>query len=900
MANSSHRAATAPRDPATALLRVQGQLYRYCDLPAAVDGAALARLPYSLRVLCENVLRGGMTGRAASSDVRLALARRVAAGERNLEVPFFPGRILLQDFLGVPAMVDMASLRDAVARAGGDPRSVDPRIPVDLVIDHSTISEHAGTADAHARNVDLMYGRNRERLAFLAWCSRAFRNFRAFPPETGIMHQVNLETLARVAWTREEDGEAWVYPDTMIGTDSHTTMVNGIGVLGWGVGGLDAEAAMLGRPLSILVPPVVGVRLGGALGGRATATDLVLSLTEVLRARKVVNKFVEFCGPGLDSLTSADRATIANMAPEYGATCAFFPVDGRCIDYLRSTGRDEHQVALVESYCKAQRLWRQDGMPEPEFDEVVDFDLSRVEPCLAGPARPNQRIPLTEAARTMADLVAGHERPMEQPAADGGIPDGAVLIAAITSCTNTANPEGMVTAGLLARHAVARGLQPKPWVKTSLAPGSRTVTEYLRQSGLLAPMEQLGFHVVGYACGTCNGNSGSLSRELEEEIGRRRIWTCAVLSGNRNFEGRIHPRVSAAFLASPALVIAYALWGRTTIDPLRDVLGVDSDGRDVHLDDLWPSREEIRRAMADLVDPRSYARHYQTAAEGDARWRSLATSDDRYSWSAASTYLRPSPFVEPDMAVPRDLPLSGLRPLLVLGDEITTDHIAPNGEIAASGPAGQYLLDHGVRPSDFNTYGTRRGNHELGIRSIFVNPHLRNEMAGEQRGGVTRLQPDGRLVTVFEAGTAYRQRRVGSLVVAGEKYGAGSSRDWAAKGVRLLGVEAVLAESFERIHRANLVNVGVLPVEFLSGETRRSLKIDGTEIFDLWCMEPVLTPGAILRLSIMRTDGTRAEISVRCRLDTVEEVECYRQGGLIPQVLRELTAAVAVNIQERK
>ena len=882
------------------MLQVQGRQYRYCDLPSAVGDTALVRLPYSLRVLCENVLRGGMTGRAASGEIRLALARRMAAGERNLEVPFFPGRVLLQDFLGVPAMVDMASLRDAVARAGGDPRSVDPRIPVDLVIDHSTISEYAGTADAQARNVDLMYGRNRERLAFLAWCSRVFRNFRAFPPETGIMHQVNLEALARVAWTSQDGGEAWVYPDTMIGTDSHTTMVNGIGVLGWGVGGLDAEAAMLGRPLSILVPPVIGVRLEGSPGSRITATDLVLSLTEVLRSRNVVNKFVEFFGPGLGSLTSADRATIANMAPEYGATCAFFPVDGRCIDYLRSTGRDGHQLALVEAYCKAQRLWREDGMPEPEFDEIVDFDLGRVEPCLAGPARPSQRIPLTAAAQTMADILVRGERPMEQPAADGGMPDGAVLIAAITSCTNTASPEGMVIAGLLARHAVARGLQPKPWVKTSLAPGSRTVTEYLRRSGLLAAMEQLGFHVVGYACGTCNGNSGSLPRELEEEIARRRIWTCAVLSGNRNFEGRIHPRVSAAFLASPALVIAYALWGRMTVDPLNDVVGVDSEGVAVRLDDLWPSREEIRQAMTDLIDPGSYARHYQAAAEGDDRWQSLATSDDRYPWSTASTYLRPSPFVEPEMALPRGLPLSGLRPLLVLGDEITTDHIAPNGEIAASGPAGQYLLDHGVSQSDFNTYGTRRGNHELGIRSIFVNPHLRNEMAGGQRGGVTRLQPDGRLATVFEAGSAYRDRRVGTLIVAGEKYGAGSSRDWAAKGVRLLGVEAVLAESFERIHRANLVNVGVLPVEFLDGETRRSLKIDGTEVFDLQCPEPDLTPGAILRLSIRRADETRDEISVRCRLDTVEEVECYRRGGLIPQVLQELTASAVVNIEERK
>lgn len=882
------------------MLQVQGRQYRYCDLPSAVGDTALVRLPYSLRVLCENVLRGGMTGRAASDEIRLALARRMAAGERNLEVPFFPGRVLLQDFLGVPAMVDMASLRDAVARAGGDPRSVDPRIPVDLVIDHSTISEYAGTADAQARNVDLMYGRNRERLAFLAWCSRVFRNFRAFPPETGIMHQVNLEALARVAWTSQDGGEAWVYPDTMIGTDSHTTMVNGIGVLGWGVGGLDAEAAMLGRPLSILVPPVIGVRLEGSPGSRITATDIVLSLTEVLRSRNVVNKFVEFFGPGLGSLTSADRATIANMAPEYGATCAFFPVDGRCIDYLRSTGRDGHQLALVEAYCKAQRLWREDGMPEPEFDEIVDFDLGRVEPCLAGPARPSQRIPLAAAAQTMADILARGERPMEQPAADGGMPDGAVLIAAITSCTNTANPEGMVIAGLLARHAVARGLQPKPWVKTSLAPGSRTVTEYLRRSGLLAAMEQLGFHVVGYACGTCNGNSGSLPRELEEEIARRRIWTCAVLSGNRNFEGRIHPRVSAAFLASPALVIAYALWGRMTVDPLNDVVGVDSEGVAVRLDNLWPSREEIQQAMTDLIDPSSYARHYQAAAEGDDRWQSLATSDDRYPWSTASTYLRPSPFVEPEMALPRGLPLSGLRPLLVLGDEITTDHIAPNGEIAASGPAGQYLLDHGVSQPDFNTYGTRRGNHELGIRSIFVNPHLRNEMAGGQRGGVTRLQPDGRLATVFEAGSTYRDRRVGTLIVAGEKYGAGSSRDWAAKGVRLLGVEAVLAESFERIHRANLVNVGVLPVEFLDGETRRSLKIDGTEVFDLLCPEQILAPGAILRLSIRRADETRDEIPVRCRLETMEEVECYRQGGLIPQVLQELTAPAVVNIEERK
>lgn len=872
-------------------LTVEGQSYRYHRLTDTIPANQLSRLPFCIRILIENIIRGDDTGHA------LTRVRQIAGKARDIDVPFRPGRVLLQDFLGIPAMLDLASLRDAVARAGGDAQSVNPKIPTDIVIDHSTIADFAGTPDAHRRNVDIMYSRNQERLQFLAWCQRAFRNFRAFPPESGIMHQVNLEFISRVVWTEYRGAEQWVYPDTMVGTDSHTTMVNGMGVLGWGVGGLDAEAAMLGRPLFFQLPKVAGVSLTGRLQQGVTATDLVLTLTQALRNHGVVGKFLEFCGSGLDGLTLADRATIANMAPEYGATCAYFPVDSRCLDYLRSTGRTGHHIALVEAYCRAQHLWRDDTTAEPEFDEIINFDLSSVEPCIAGPLRPSQRTALKNAGDVLPKAIASLRtndptvRSARVEGKDYSLSDGDIVIAAITSCTNTANPEGMVLAGLLARNAIARGLAPRPWIKTSLAPGSRTVTDYLHKAGLLEPLQTLGFHLVGYACSTCNGNSGPLAPEIDAAIERERLVASAVLSGNRNFEGRIHPSVRAAFLCSPALVVAYALAGNMAYDPVNQSLGTDQEGRPVYLADLWPSADEVRSTMNSLLDPQAYLDAYKTALLGDERWSALCADSSQFDWRTCGTYLRPSPFFDNiEAETPQWPDLSGLRPLLVLGNDITTDHIAPNGAIAADSLAGHYLARQGVPGTDFNTYGTRRGNHELAIRSIFISKHLRNEVAPGAPGGSTIVHPEGKTTSVFEAAATYATRGESTLIVTGKNYGAGSSRDWAAKGVRLLGSKVVLAESFERIHRSNLVSVGVLPLQFAEGQTRETLMLRGDERFDVEIPPEGLEPNAHLRSVLRRADGTCTELSVLCRLDTPEEIECYRQGGILSQIFREFVA----------
>jgi aconitate hydratase len=880
-------------------LVVDGQSYSYFSLPAAARAtklAGLGELPFSLRVLAENLLR-----HAGTPEVEDGMLAALARGERGFEVPFHPARVLLQDLLGVPVMVDFAALREAIAAAGGDPLSVNPAIPVDFVIDHSIIADVAGTPDAERRNIEIEYARNRERFAFLAWCQNAFRNFRVVPPDSGIVHQVNVERLARVAWTAPADGASWVYPDTLVCNDSHATMVNGIGVLGWGVGGIEAEAAMLGRPLSIRVPEVLGVRVTGELPAGATATDLVLTIAERLRRIGVVGKFVEFYGPGLDALPVADRATIANMAPEYGATCVFFPVDRKCVDYLAFTGRDAHTVALARDYARAQGLWREPGTPAPRFDAQVDLDLGSVERSLAGPRRPQQRVALGDAARGFAAEMPtlardGRPAPTKRvPIAgrDFTLGDGDVVIAAITSCTNTSNPANVIAAGLLARNAAARGLRARAWVKTSFAPGSKAVLEYLRRAELVGPLEALGFHVVAFGCTTCNGNSGPLAPEIEAAIRQEQLVSVAVLSGNRNFEGRVHPLARAAYLASPALVVAYAIAGRITLDMDTEPLGAGADGKPVFLRDVWPSADDIAATLATSVTPEVYAKSFEHLFEGAPEWRALrGESSALFPWREDSTFLRKPPFFDGIARTPAGIGrLEGMRPLAILGDMITTDHLSPNNTIAADSPAARYLAERGVAPADFQTHGFRRGNHEMALRGTFASPRLKNAMTPETEGPFTRLQPDGKVVPIFDAAQVYRDRGVPLILIAGRDYGAGSSRDWAAKGPALLGVRAVAAESFERIHRSNLVGMGVLPLELGPG-AREALKLDGTEIFDIAGLGEDLETRAALVLRVRRADGTVEAFPVVCRIDTEEELVYYRHGGILPYVYREIAAHI--------
>jgi len=878
-------------------LKVGGQAYEILGLPAAARRLGvpdLARLPFSLRVLAENLLRN-----AARSGVDASVVAEMARGRRGMEVPFYPARVLLQDMLGVPALVDLAGLRDAVADAGGDPLAVNPVIPVDFVIDHSLIADVAGVPDAARRNTELEFARNRERFAFLAWCQQAFRNFRVVPPDSGIVHQINFERLARVVWSEVSGGRTLAYPDTLVCNDSHTPMINGIGVLGWGVGGIEAEAAMLGRSLPLAVPEVVGVRVTGALPAGASATDLVLTITEQLRRHGVVGKFVEFFGDGLDTLPVSERATVANMAPEYGATCVYFPIDRRCVDYLAFSGRDAATVALAEAYARAQSLWRDAATPQPAYDAELTVDLSRVVRCIAGPRRPQDRVPLEQAAAKFRDelpALARDARPApgkRVPLADGQgtLGDGDVVIAAITSCTNTSNPANMIAAGLLARNAVARGLASKPWVKTSLAPGSRVVMGYLERAGLVEPLAALGFHLVGFGCTTCNGNSGPLAPPIEAAVKSAELVSVAVLSGNRNFEGRVHPHARAAYLASPALVVAYALAGTITRDLTAEPLGTDRKGAPVYLHELWPDATEVERLAAAHVTSGLYSESYAQLFEGTAEWRSLAgATGARFPWDPASTFLRRPPFFDGATLPPAPVAdLTGLRPLAILGDSVSTDHLAPAGGIAPDSPAGRWLLDHGCARGDLLNYGIRRGNHEIAMRATLASPRLRNAMVAGTEGNYTRVHPQGEVMSIFDAAEAYRARGVPLVVIAGREYGAGSSRDWAAKGPALVGVRVVVAETFERIHRSNLVGMGVLPLELPAGMRKDDLRLDGTETFEVCGLAGSTLVRTTLVLVVHRLDGSQQRVDVTCRIDTAEEAAVYRHGGLLPLVFRELT-----------
>ncbi|VUX47987.1 aconitate hydratase 1 [Candidatus Defluviicoccus seviourii] len=879
-------------------LKVGDQSYEYYSL-AAAEAAGLgsvSRLPFSLKVLLENLLRWE-DGRTVTADDIRAIAGWLERGTADREIAFRPARVLMQDFTGVPAVVDLAAMRDAMQAAGADPAKINPLVPVDLVIDHSVMVDAAGSRQALDNNVHLEYERNEERYAFLRWGQAAFNNFRVVPPGTGICHQVNLEYLAQVVWTARTNGTVVAYPDTLVGTDSHTTMINGLSVLGWGVGGIEAEAAMLGQPISMLIPEVIGFRLAGKLPEGATATDLVLTVTQMLRKKGVVGKFVEFFGPGLDGLTLADQATIANMAPEYGATCGFFPVGRSTLDYLRFTGRDPERVALAEAYAKAQGLWRDAETPDPVFTDALALDLGAVEPSLAGPKRPQDRVALSVAAPEFTRFLTGERKgdattavQREQPVSgtNYGLKDGAVVIAAITSCTNTSNPSVLIGAGLLARNARRQGLTVKPWVKTSFAPGSQVVTAYLVAAGLQDDLDALGFQLVGYGCTTCIGNSGPLPEPINEAIEAGDLVVAAVLSGNRNFEGRIHPLTRANYLASPPLVVAYALAGSLTVDLLKDPIGTGEEGQPVFLRDIWPDNKEIQAVIDQVITADMYRSRYADVFHGDAAWRGLpAATGQTYAWQAESTYVRLPTFFEGG-AAPGFSDIRGARPLAILGDSVTTDHISPAGSIKKDSPAGRYLIEHGVMPADFNSYGSRRGNHEVMMRGTFANIRIRNEMAPGTEGGVTRLMPAGTVMPIYDAAMRYQEAGTPLVVIAGKEYGTGSSRDWAAKGARLLGVSAVVAESFERIHRSNLVGMGVLPLQFKEGCDRKSLHLDGSEVFDITGLAGEVTPRMELTLTIHRATGAREDIKVLSRIDTLDEIEYYKAGGILQYVLRGL------------
>ena len=865
-----------------------------CYRLAALDGGPdLGRTPVTVKILLENVLRHAGGGVVGEADVRLLAGWRPASGVAA-EIPFMPARVILQDFTGVPAVVDLAAMRDAMAELGGDPARVNPLVPADLVIDHSVQVDRFGTADAFAFNVAREYERNGERYQLLRWAQRAFRGLRVVPPGTGIVHQVNLEFLATVVTTAEVDGGPVAFPDTLVGTDSHTTMVNALGVLGYGVGGIEAEAVLLGQPLYQPLPRVVGVRLSGELPRGATATDLVLVVTERLRKLGVVGSFVEFAGDGLAGLPLADRATISNMSPEFGATTTLFPIDDETLAYLRLTGRSPELVSLVERYAKEQGLWREPG-PGPAFDDIVELDLGAVEPSLAGPRRPQDRVPLPD---TRASFEAAYPGILPAPgvtAAPGAVRNGSVIIAAITSCTNTSNPTVMIGAGLLARKAVARGLRVPATVKTSLAPGSKTVTAYLERAGLAGPLAALGFTLVGYGCTTCIGNSGPLDEAVARQVEEEGLVATAVLSGNRNFEGRIHPLARASYLASPPLVVAFALAGRIDVDLTREPLGIADDGRPVFLADLWPSAEEIREAIAGAIDGELFRTTYASVFEGDERWRALPIPDgDRYAWDPASTYVAHPPFFAGMGMEPAPVTdIAGARVLAWLGDSVTTDHISPAGSIPAWSPAGSWLQEHGVTQVDFNSYGARRGHHEVMMRGTFGSIRLHNALAEGKEGPYTRIQPSGREAFLYDAAMAYQAAGVPALVLAGREYGSGSSRDWAAKGTGLLGIRAVIAESYERIHRSNLVGMGVLPLQFLPGESAASLGLTGREAYAIAGLANGLAPRA--RLTVVATadpadGGAGRRFTVECRLDGPIEVDYYRQGGILPAVLRRIAA----------
>jgi len=858
----------------------------------------ITRLPYSLKILLENLLRHEDERTVTSSDIK-ALINWDPQAQPDTEIAFRPARVLMQDFTGVPAVVDLAAMRDAMTDLGGDPDRINPLQPAELVIDHSVQVDSFGSDGAMDLNSELEYQRNQERYSFLKWGQKAFSNFKVVPPDTGIVHQVNLEHLARVVFEMEHEGVTQAYPDTLVGTDSHTTMINGLGVLGWGVGGIEAEAAMLGQPISMLIPQVVGFKLHGKLPEGATATDLVLMVVEVLRQEGVVGKFVEFYGDGLDHLSLADRATIANMAPEYGATCGIFPVDEETLAYLRLTGRNESQVALAEAYAKEQSMFRDAETPIASYTSNITLDLASVVPSLAGPKRPQDRVALTESKpRFLEALVAikseGNisSQPVSTVINDQTVEldDGAVVIAAITSCTNTSNPSVMLAAGLIAKKAVALGLNVKPWVKTSLAPGSRVVTAYLEEAKLTDALQALGFHTVGYGCTTCIGNSGPLPEPVSGAIHEGDLTVCSVLSGNRNFEGRVHAEVRMNYLASPPLVVAYALAGRMDIDLQTEPLGTTPDGKPVFLKDIWPEQDEIRTAIADSVNDEEFRNTYDAVFSGETRWNTLASPEDkRYAWQDDSTYIRKPPYFEGMSKEPGELgDISGARVLALLGDSVTTDHISPAGAIKADSPAGEYLAAHGVAAGDFNSLGSRRGNHEVMMRGTFGNIRLRNRLAPGTEGGFTVHQPSGEQMTIFAASQQYAKEQVPLVILAGKEYGSGSSRDWAAKGPRLLGVRAVIAESYERIHRSNLLGMGILPLQYQAGDTAESLGLTGRESFDIAGLQGGLTE--LTGVTATDPDSTETVFTVQVRIDTPQEFEYYCHGGILQYVLRQLAA----------
>ncbi len=880
-------------------LSVNGKNFDYFSLKAAEEKGvgSITRLPYSMKVLLENLLRYE-DGRSVTTDDIKAAASWDGKPNADDEIAFRPARVLLQDLTGVPAVVDLAAMREAMVKIGGDVQKINPLCPVDLVIDHSVMIDNFGTPDAFKQNVDLEFSRNQERYEFLRWGQGAFSNFRVVPPGMGICHQVNLEYLAKTVWTTEEDGKTIAYPDTLVGTDSHTTMVNGLAVLGWGCGGIEAEAAMLGQPISMLLPEVIGFKLTGAMKEGTTATDLVLTVTQMLRAKGVVSKFVEFYGPGVDNLSLPDRATIGNMAPEYGATCGFFPIDSETIHFLNATGRDADQVALVEAYAKEQGMWRDASSPDPIFTDTLELDISTVEPCLAGPRRPQDRVALSAMPENFASELPSWDASKGEvavPGEDYTMKDGHVAIAAITSCTNTSNPSVLMAAGLLARNAAAKGMTVKPWVKTSLAPGSQVVSDYLEAAGLQDDLNTLGFDVVGYGCTTCIGNSGPLIGPVADAIDEGNLVAGAVLSGNRNFEGRVHQQVKANYLASPPLVVAYALAGSLHINLTTDSLGDDADGNPVYLKDIWPSNKEIQDTIRACITPEMFRARYDNIGDGSDAWNNMAVPQgETYAWNDGSTYVQYPPFfegMEPEPAALKDI--TGARVLLKMGDSVTTDHISPAGGFPKTSPAGGFLLERQIRPEDFNSYGARRGNFEVMTRGTFANIRIRNEMVPGTEGGFTKHLPDGKEMSVYEASKLYQQDGIPLVVIAGKDYGMGSSRDWAAKGPNLLGIQAAIVESFERIHRSNLIGMGVMPLEFKDGQSRKTLNLDGTEIFDITGIAGGITPAMDVPVKITRADGSVEEIVTKCRIDTLDEVEYYRHGGILQYVLRNIAEEAA-------
>ncbi|MGF9711882.1 aconitate hydratase AcnA [Paenibacillus naphthalenovorans] len=890
-------------------LNVGNKSYSYYSLPAFEEqgNGTISNLPFSIKVLLEAAVRQ-FDGKAITQEHVKQIANWASERDANKEIPFIPARIVLQDFTGVPVVVDLAAMRDTMKRAGGDPKRINPLVPVDLVIDHSVMVDAFGSKEAREYNERLEFERNEERYRFLRWAQTAFDNFRAVPPDTGIVHQVNLEYLASVAATKTVDGETFVYPDSLVGTDSHTTMINGLGIVGWGVGGIEAEAGMLGQPLYFVTPEVIGFKLTGTLAEGATATDLALTVTQMLRKKGVVGKFVEFYGPGLSNISLADRATVANMAPEYGATIGFFPVDAESLNYLRGTGRSEEQIALVEAYYKAQGMFRTDDTPDPVFSDTIELDLGSVVPSLAGPKRPQDRVELTNMKESFNSIIRtpiekGGYGLSEEKIAEvvevkhpngetSKMGTGAVVIAAITSCTNTSNPSVMLGAGLVAKKAVARGLRKPGYVKSSLTPGSLVVTDYLKKAGLLEPLESLGFHVAGYGCATCIGNSGPLPDEVSAAIADNDMTVAAVLSGNRNFEGRVHAQVKANYLASPPLVVAYALAGTVNIDLANDPIGYDQKNEPVYLKDIWPTAQEIQEAIQSAMSPELYRAKYADVFRSNPRFNAIQVPEgDLYEWDEKSTYIANPPFftnVGDQLSDITDI--RGAKTLALLGDSVTTDHISPAGNIKADSPAGKYLIEHGVKKEDFNSYGSRRGNHEVMMRGTFANIRIRNQVAPGTEGGVTTYLPTGEVMSIYDASMKYQEQGTNLVVIAGKEYGTGSSRDWAAKGTFLLGVKAVIAESFERIHRSNLVGMGVLPLQFIDGQSWKSLGLTGTETFDIVGLNNDVQPGQKLTVNVTREDGSTFSFEVIARLDSYVDVEYYRNGGILQTVLRQIMA----------